>query len=316
MHPKQLRYLIRRYQEGTATSQERALLEQHWKDMLGHEAADGLSESQRSAQQEEIFKNIVSSVQKQEPGAFRASRPLFRNRWIAVAASLTGILLLLATARLWLMHSGPLEYETAYGERKHIVLPEGSEVWLNGHSTLRYTLDSLGSRQVWLDGEAQFSVKHTANHNKFVVHMANQLAVEVLGTVFNVVNRHGDVNVVLRSGAVRVVDQSHVSPDVLLKPNEMISRSRSKPVLAKAVVQAQPRLGWKDGAMYVENKPLGEIFDWIQDTYGITVQCPPAFRDETFAGTIPTDSIDSYFRMIAKLYQVEVSKDGQNYRIK
>ncbi|WP_084165663.1 FecR family protein [Dyadobacter crusticola] len=315
MHPKQLRYLIRRFREGTATAEERELLEMHWKHMLDQEADDGLSESQRSVQKHDVFQNIVSTIQQQEPGSFRRIRPLYRNRWLTVAASLVGIVLIVTASRLWLSRSAPLEYQTAYGERKHIVLPEGSEVWLNGHSKLRYAPDSLGNREVWLDGEAQFSVRHTANHNKFVVHMANRLNVEVLGTVFNVVNRHGDVNVVLRSGAVRVVDETRGTPDVILKPNEMISRSRARPLLAKAAVQAQPRLGWKDGAMYLENKPLGEIFDWIRDTYGIHVQCVPELRDETFAGTIPTDSIDSYFTMIEKLYQVKIRKDGQTYLI-
>lgn len=315
MHQKQLQYLIRRYREGTATREERELLEMHWKQMLGTDADDGLSESQRSEQGHDLFQHIIHTVQQHEPGSFRPVRSLSRNRWVVMAASLVGILLIIGAARLWLFRPGPLEYRTAYGERKHIVLPEGSEVWLNGHSTLRYAPDSLGNRQVWLDGEAQFLVRHTENHNKFVVHMANELNVEVLGTVFNVVNRHGDVNVVLRSGAVRVVDQSRQTPDIVLKPNEMISRSRAKPVLAKAAVQAKPRLGWKDGAMYLENKPLGEIFDWISDTYGITVQCTPAFRNETFAGTIPTDSIDSYFQMIEKLYQVKARKDGQTYVI-
>lgn len=319
MDYKQVQELIHRYQNGLATPVERQLLEAYWHQMRNQDALHELAADEKAKLEHKMFQAIVQSVQQYEPASFRTKPAKVRfigKPWMAMAASLTGLLLIFGALWLWLKsQSAELYFETAYGEKQHIVLPEGSEVWLNGHSTLRYAPDSTGNRQVWLEGEAQFSVKHTATHQKFTVHLANQLAVEVLGTVFNVVNRRGAVNVVLRSGSVRLVDETHKQADVLLKPNEMVSQTTKKIALEKSPVKAQLRLAWKDGAMYVENKPLGELFDWIQDTYGLSVNCKPDLRQETFAGTIPTDSIESFFTIIPKLYQVEVRKEGKTYQI-
>ncbi len=316
MDPKQLQDLIHRYQNGSATPEERQLLDAHWQKLMDQRIIDNLSAQERLQLEKKMYRGIVHAIRQEDPYAFQQVRRLLGQPWMAMAASLSGLLLVMTALWFWWGNrSTELEFQTAFGEKKHVLLPEGSEVWLNGHSSLRYAPDSAGNRQVWLEGEAQFSVKHTATHQKFIVHTANQLAIEVLGTVFNVVNRREVVNVVLRSGSVRIVDETHRHPDILLKPNEMVSQSRTKTELAKTPIRAQSRLAWKDGAMYVENKPLGEIFDWIQDTYGFVITCSPALRNETFAGTIPTDSIESFFEMIAKLYQVDVHKNGQAYQI-
>ena len=317
MDPLYLQQLIRRYRDGTATPDEQRQLDAYWAQSLAdHQALDVLSPTERQALQSRLYQQTRRQIQQQEPGAFRPVRPLWSRARLAVAASLTGLLLTGALGWYWLSQTPPvIVYKTDFGHKKRVVLPEGSVVWLNGHSSLRYAVDSMGNRQAWLTGEALFSVTHTATNRKFVVHTTNHLNIEVLGTVFNVTDRRGSVSVVLRSGSVRVRDQWHRQPDVLLKPGEMVSQTVQKPALAKTPIQAEPRIAWKDGHMYVENKPLGELFDWIEDTYGLTIESSAALRAETFAGTVPTDDIDSFFTVIGKLYQAQVQQEGKTYRL-
>ena len=319
MTPHQLQHLIGRYQNGTATPDERQQLEAYWQQSLTDDTAfKTLSPAERTALEQRMYAATLRQIQQHEPGAFRPVRSLWSSyRPFAIAASVAGLLLLSTLGWFWFTQNNPAElaYQTEYGQKKRVVLPEGSVVWLNGHSSLRYAVDETGNRQAWLTGEGLFSVKHTANHRKFVVHTTNHLNIEVLGTVFNVTDRRGNVSVVLRSGSVRVMDQMHRQPDVLLKPNEMVSQASTQPRLTKQTVRAEPRLAWTNGRMYVENKLLGELFDWIEDTYGIKVESSAALRAETFAGTVPTDSIDSFFTVVAKLYQVRVQQDGKTYRI-
>lgn len=317
MDPLYLQHLIRRYRDGTATPEERQRLDEHWQQSLTNDAdlqTQGAAE--REALEQRMYDVTLQRIQQREPGAFRAVRPLWSRTRLAVAASITVFLLI--GAAFWLYQqpgNAEMAYQTAYGQKKRVVLPEGSVVWLNGHSSLRYAVDSAGNRQAWLTGEALFSIQHTPTHRKFVVHTTNHLNIEVLGTVFNVTDRRGNVDVVLRSGSVRVRDQMHRQPDVLLKPGERVTQTNAEPVLAKSPIRAEPRIAWKDGRMAVDNKPLGELFDWIEDTYGVRIEGPAELRNETFSGTVPTDSIDQFFVMIAKVYQVDVSKEGQTYRI-
>ena len=318
MNPVYLAYLIRRYREGTTTPEENKLLETHWQQSLTDNTdLQAQSSAERRALEQRMYEASLRQIQQQEPGAFRPVRRLWSLSGLSIAASVAGLLLLSALGWFWFNQTEEptVAYQTDYGQKKRVVLPEGSVVWLNGHSSLRYAVDSVGNRQAWLTGEALFSIQHTPTHRKFVVHTTNHLNIEVLGTVFNVTDRRGNVSVVLRSGSVRVMDPMHRQPDVLLKPGEMVSQTNRQPVLAKSPIRAEPRLAWKDGRMYVENKPLGELFDWIEDTYGLTIESSPALRAETFAGTVPTDSIDSFFVVVAKLYQVRVQQDGKTYRI-
>jgi ferric-dicitrate binding protein FerR (iron transport regulator) len=70
-------------------------------------------------------------------------------------------------------------------------LPDNSTVILNANSSLRYqeNWEAELLREVWVDGEAFFSVVHTHNHQRFRVNVTDDLKVEVLGTEFNVKDR-------------------------------------------------------------------------------------------------------------------------------
>lgn len=324
MDPIDLHQLIQRYRNGTATPEEQQQLEAFWQNSLTVQfALEKLHPDERNKLEKKLYQGTIQRVQQQEPGAFRPVIAIDRRRWwMAAAASVAGLLLVLTA--WWLMNRPQaresLAFETGYGEKKRIELPEGSVVWLNGHSSLRFETDKVGNRQTWLSGEALFSIKHTPDHQKFIVHTTRQLNIEVLGTVFNVTDRRGNVSVTLRSGSVRVVDQTHRQPDVFLKPGEMIATKKTSsptgPALQKSVVQADISTAWNEGSMYVEDKPLGELFDWMEDTYGVDIECQPELRQETFAGSVPTDSLDLFFVKLEKLYQVHVSQTGKTYQIK
>src|SRR5690606_15777064 len=98
-----------------------------------------------------------------------------------------------------------LQCTTGYGETRKINLPDGSLVVLNANSELKYESNwqQAPMREVWLQGEAFFEVVKTTEEKQFIVHTGS-LDVEVLGTQFNVHNRHQKVQVVLSSGKVKL----------------------------------------------------------------------------------------------------------------
>jgi len=119
-------------------------------------------------------------------------------------------------------------YVTRDGEKKQVVLPDGSKVYLNEKSRLAYkgTWKEADSRRVRLSGEAYFQVEektHEGKPVKFVVATSN-LEVEVLGTEFDVQTRMEQTRVFLNSGEVQLKINGRSGP-ISMTPGEMVEYS-------------------------------------------------------------------------------------------
>lgn len=133
------------------------------------------------------------------------------------------------------------EIVTNTGEKAQITLSDGTKIWLNASSKLRYP-SQLSSDQVhvYLQGEAYFDVKHNEKR-LFQVHAAN-LYIKVLGTAFNVKSYPEEriVETTLIRGKVRIESKSNKPDDyVILKPNQKASYVGSDSRLV--VTQTTPR---------------------------------------------------------------------------
>ncbi len=145
---------------------------------------------------------------------------LFVFRWVA-AASVAVILGAYLLSDFWLY----THYETGYGEIRMVRLPDSSRVILNANSILTIPRFGFGSgtREVLLKGEAEFAVKHTTDHRKFVVRTPDKLEVRVLGTEFIVYSRDRGLKVVLSQGSVQLRSLNDLNP----KPDPDETRRRS-----------------------------------------------------------------------------------------
>ncbi|MGD1895272.1 MAG: FecR family protein [Cyclobacteriaceae bacterium] len=129
---------------------------------------------------------------RQLEAAFQAKRNAQRGKirqliWYR-AAVVSGLVLTAALVWFLLKADSLTEYATDYGEIRTLTLPDSSRVTLNANSAIHYAAkwDVDVAREVWLDGEAYFSVTHTQNDQPFIVHVTDGLRVNVLGTEFNV----------------------------------------------------------------------------------------------------------------------------------
>jgi len=120
------------------------------------------------------------------------------------------------------------EVLSAAGARTRLVLPDGTRVWLNSNSKLKYAHNfNQLSREVELEGEAYFDVIKDAQH-PFIVH-TSAIDVKVLGTVFTVKCYPQDetIETTLLKGSVEVSRQDKLnSPRVILKPDEKLVFNR------------------------------------------------------------------------------------------
>lgn len=239
------------------------------------------------------------------------ARPMWW-RW-AAAAAVTGIIA--GGGWHWQARQQPAalattSYSTPYGQTRLVRLPDGSEVTLNAHSTLRYavTAGARQPREVWLDGEAFFSVKHTLDNKRFVVHTAGNFNVEVLGTKFTVYRRHEQARVVLLSGKVRVNFTDQTRSDIILKPGELLQTADARPkaVVYKAV-KAASYAAWTTDHISFDATPLAEVATRLQDTYGVeVVVADSALQQHKFTGTFPTGRLDVLCEDLAEAFHLHI----------
>lgn len=164
---------------------------------------------------------------------------------------------------------------TPRGGQYHLVLPDGTEVWLNAASSLRYpTIFKGNERRVEVTGELYFTIAPDKS-KPFIVSLPNRSAIEVLGTSFNT-NAYTDetsMNTTLVNGAVRVKKEGGGS--VLLKPGQQAQLPQgSNTASAINIVNADMEkvIAWRKGLFNFEGASLEEAMKQLSRWYDIDIE--------------------------------------------
>jgi len=183
-----------------------------------------------------------------------------------------------------------LTLSTPRGGTYQVVLPDGSKVWLNASTTLKYPSRFTGSeRVVELTGEAYFSVaqiREKAGQRKvpFRVVSAGQ-TVEVLGTEFNITAYPDDdeTRTTLVNGSVQIVNMASEIANELKPGDQSIMRNERTDI-----VQVDPSLAiaWKSGDIVLTNVPLQTIMRQISRWYDVDVKYAAQPDPTEFFGTV------------------------------
>ena len=224
-----------------------------------------------------------------------------RTKWWAAAA-----IIFLTSLGIWqyIRTTAKLVLQTAYGETRQDVLPDGSQVMLNANTTLDYRNWKEGAdREVWVNGEAFFHVKKTAQKTRFIVHTGH-FDVVVTGTQFNVLNRNNKNNVLLKEGSVTV---QHKGQDVYLKPGEYVEFNNSG--IQKKDVANAPVLAWTEHRFIFDNTPMKEVASQVTELYGIKVNLAnEAVAADSISGIMPNDNLDVFLQALGALLKCDIEK--------
>lgn len=174
--------------------------------------------------------------------------------------------------------------KTPNGREFQVRLPDGTIVWLNAASSLRYpTLFTGRERKVEITGEAYFEVAANAEM-PFRVNVNNKVNIEVLGTHFNVnaYDNERSLNTTLLEGAVRVLA-------VVLKPGQQAQVAEGDAVKVVSNVNLETVMAWKNGLFNFENKSLEEVMRQLERWYDLEVVYEKGIPDIKFGGEMSRD---------------------------
>ncbi len=203
-----------------------------------------------------------------------------------------------------------IEHRTAYGETKTIILPDSSTVILNSNSSLRLTShwNEKSEREVWLDGEAFFSVLHKINNQPFKVKTSQDVAIEVLGTTFNVYHRN-QTKIVLNSGRIQLsLPTVQAEEKIFMKPGELVEYDEKKYIKRK--VDPKIYSAWTENNLVLNRTSLRELIRMIGDNYGIAVDVKESLLDQTISGSMPVTNAENLLHQIAKAFRLKLVKEN------
>ncbi len=258
----------------------------------------------------ELWRNIQTNKPKTKIAKFS-----IRKEWYWATAA---ILVMGLTALFLLSHSNQIEYTTGFGETKTILLPDSSTVILNANSQLTFdkNWDRLATREIWLNGEAYFSVVHKQDHQPFKVITPGGIAVEVLGTSFNVYHREVDTKVVLNTGQITLsfpVEKNEKK--ILMKPGELVEYKKDK--YSKRQVDPKVYASWTEKKIILDQTSLLEMIRMAEDNYGLKIRTESEkVLMQTVSGSMPIGDANSFVTQIAMAFQLKVVKDNDGYILK
>lgn len=187
--------------------------------------------------------------------------------------------------------SGAITYntmKTPKGRQFRLILPDGSKVWLNAASSIKYPTVFTGpERVVEIDGEAYFEIEKYKSR-PFRVKVNDATTIEVLGTRFNV-NSYEDeeaIKTTLMEGSVRINAYKNLR---MLKPGQQAIVTPAQKIEVMNGVDMDKALAWKSGLFNFEDASLEEVMRQLSRWYDLQVVYEKEIPNIEFAGKMRRD---------------------------
>jgi ferric-dicitrate binding protein FerR (iron transport regulator) len=191
--------------------------------------------------------------------------------------------------------------EVPYGERSQVYLYDGTKVWLNSGTKLRYPVAYNGkSREVYLEGEAYFDVAKDAHH-PFIVN-TNQLEIKVLGTKFDICAypEENYISTTLVEGSIKATNTAN-GKSIKLLPGELLTLNRTNNTLENVKVDIDLYTSWKENRLKFESATFGDVIKKMERWYDVKITVDPAINTkEIFTMTIKTESLREMLQLVSK----------------
>lgn len=272
-----------------------------------------------------VAKNTQPQQQQDRlPGGDRAVLTLADGSSIVLDSAGNGMLAQQGTTKIIKKEDGQLLYnssdnatdavaynllQTPRGGQYKITLPDGSKVWLNAASSLKYPVVFSGKeRKVEITGEAYFEIAKDAAR-PFKVQL-NQMEVEVLGTHFNI-NSYTDeetISTTLLEGRVKVTTASE---NKFLQPGQQAQLKSSGTMKIVNDVNLEETVAWKDGNFQFENSDIKSVMRQLARWYDVEVSYQGNISKHFIGGISRNVKLSQVLSMLQQTGEVRFIIEGK-----
>lgn len=227
-------------------------------------------EHEKEEVRQEILGRIVATkqIQQQQQRSIKLKR---KKAVLSMAAAIGFVMLSAGLLFFQSLSSDDITVTVPKGETRQLVLPDGSTVWLNSASTLKYPKKFGKKRMVYLiEGEGFFDIVHDEKV-PFVVE-AKGIKTNVLGTSFVVKSYQAlsTMSVAVVTGKVAVSDDQHQT-SVLVKNEQVVyNKDHRKPEVIK--IKAIERTAWNDGNVVLNAAYFEELVLAVENAYQVKIK--------------------------------------------
>ncbi|MBK6990916.1 MAG: FecR domain-containing protein [Chitinophagaceae bacterium] len=267
---------------------------------------------------------VENTKQDVAPGGNKAILTLADGSTIILDTAANGKLTQQGNSNIVKLNNGQLAYNalnekpteivyntisTPRGGQYQLTLADGSKVWLNAASSLRFPASFTGNeRKVEITGEAYFEIAKNASM-PFIV-SANGLNVEVLGTHFNI-NSYADeaaITTTLLEGAVKVSKGNALQ---LLSPGQQAQVTNNGPIRVSKIIDVEEVMAWKNGSFVFNSTDIENIMRQISRWYDVDVSFDGSISKELFSGIVSRTSKLSQVLKIMERAGVKFKIEGK-----
>lgn len=274
------------------------------------------------------YSEITSDREKIKDQIIRQlSRPAKRvrsNFWLMRVAAILIMPIMLVLG--WFLGSTKNSSETHLcevtapkGQISKCILPDGTLVWLNAGSTLKYNPALNGKvREVSLDGEAYFHV--SKDENKPFIVLTDRVKIKVLGTIFNLkaYSTEKMVEATLEEGSIEFSVGGIATDPIKVKPGEQVVFDIPGRKIIIGKVETYLHTAWKDGKYVFKNADLGTIIQELEKLYDVRIHLKnDSLRKLLFRGMFEYDqNIFSALETLERTTKIKYRMNGRDIWLK
>ncbi len=249
----------------------------------------------------------------------------YQLQWMKSALKYAAIIVLAFIAGNVIKPSLPADKEIRYseitvpfGQMSQIKLSDGTKIWLNSGTTLRYPERfAENSRSVSIEGEAYFEVAKMS-HKPFNVN-TTELNIEVLGTSFNLSAYKDDAATLVTLVEGKVVVQDNTGKTIAqLIPGQMAIKNKQTNTLEISNVETAFYSAWIAGKIFFDDEPLDQIATKLERWFNVEITfADQQLKSHRFTGTIlknkPVDQIMQALELLSPIhFKHQINANGKD----